>query len=83
MPEPQLGDLRKVGRERVDADRANRLELFVRRPGRTLEIRLSAFASRFASARIEASTACSSSSSAVSPAPASARTSEIVSWPFA
>ena len=69
MPEPQLGDLGELRREASRSSCADRLELLLGGLGGAFRFASSAFASRLASARVAATTACSSRRSAVSPAP--------------
>ena len=84
VAKPQLGDLDEVGRQGVEAERADRLELPVRGSGDAFEVRLVGVR--------EPVRVCSQTRrgwralrgpSAVSPAPASASTAPIASCPFA
>ena len=79
MAQPQLGDLERAARERVEPDGGSPRAARARPVRVRTRFASSAFASRFASARVAATTACSSSRSAVSPAPASASRSAIAS----
>ena len=83
--EPELGDLPEAGRRASSTPRRRAPTPTCSCAARLARTRLawSAFARRFARARVAAMTPCSSSARTTSLAPASASTSTIVSAPFA